>query len=156
MFSDMLVIGVFAVLLLACLLIKKINFNAVAISFCYYCCTVLYASKFLGTFPPWYDHAVYAMMTVPFILISSLVAAAGIAIYGICNIAVALDYIFYPDKDTIISDNFFELQLTYAAILIITSAYKGQNNVAGIADFMLDCLDYCKRIIARVPQVENK
>ena len=120
MTSDLIIIGLFIAALFT-------NKRQVQISMSAYCCTVIYACLFLGKGEPYDDHIVYAALCVPFMLISGRVGAYGLCLYATFNIAVAIDYLFYPNVDTILSSNFTLLHLALAFCLVFSSLFGGYN-----------------------------
>lgn len=142
-------------LLLMCLFTSKIEFAQVKVSFLYYCTTIAYASFFIGDLPAWADHAIYALLAAPFIFISTIFGAATILAYSIFNILVAIDYILYPNIDTIISNNFGSSQLLFASLLIIGSIFKSKMNDYRIADGIMDWLGGHKNVHRSLSKMEK-
>ena len=142
-------------LLLMCLFTDRLSFKQVKTSFLYYCTTVIYALMFIGTNPAWADHAIYALLAAPFILISTIFGAATIAMYALFNLLISIDYIIYPNIDTIVNNNFASSQLVFASLMILGSVFKGKNNDYRIANGVLDWLGHHTDIFRSVSKVEK-
>lgn len=156
MIIDLAIISVFISLILICLFTNRINFTQVSISFCYYCSTVLYASVLLGAASPWVDHLIYAALAIPFIFISSLPAALGLALYSLFNLAVSADYLFYPEIDTIVSNSFASIQMLLAILIIITSTLNGKIRDNRVANNIMGWLFSHNDSHSRLQKMEKK
>lgn len=145
----------FIALLLISMFTDKLPNNQIGISFMYYCATVMCATLMMPNADGWAVHAAYALLAAPFIFMSTIFAACTMLAYAIFNLAISLDYIFYLNVDTIISNNFRSAQLFFAFLLVIGSVFKGNANDYRIADGILDMLGCHTNIYRSVSKMEK-
>ena len=131
-------------------------------------CMLAYFITFVFSYSPIYDmltpsysyiHIYYAMIIFAFIPIvsSSFYAACGLALYGLFNLIISIDYLFYPPLGIITQTEYMVLHTALVFCLIYLSTKKGDNsgNSTPISHHNINSVESLKCTTQHIQILEN-